>query len=362
MELTSPNKTQIRPERAEQLQFLRFLAFLNVYICHAEVWLFFKYPASHCAAAAVSFFFMLSGLVIGYSMFGKEISLSWKNQGAYMWKKVKRVYPLYFLTTVFSFLFYVIPGIVAAGDWKTLAGHTMPLAANLLMVQTWVQGVTSYNSVSWFMATTMFLYLFALPGMAVLNRVGKGRFPVLWLGGIFFVLMVVITAYCRLTWPYNMDYLQYTLPPARLVEFLMGMILGYGVRYVKPYIEKVKLAGLLATVLEVFALCFWVFCLRRPGNYWMNRIISWIIPNTVLLTVFAFGMGWVSALFRKKSLVRLGDISFPCYLIHNILVVRYVINNPAPETVIGKVIPFFTCLLLTVLISLMLMPKMKKTG
>ena len=44
--------------RADQLQFLRFLAFLNVYICHAESWLFFKYPASHCAAAAVSFFFI----------------------------------------------------------------------------------------------------------------------------------------------------------------------------------------------------------------------------------------------------------------------------------------------------------------
>ncbi len=356
MELT----TQRAAGRAEQLQFLRFLAFLNVYICHAEVWLFFRYPASHCAAAAVSFFFMLSGLVTGLSLYGKEISLSLKSQGTYMWKKIKKVYPLYFLTTVFCFGFYTLPGIVFSGDWTALAGHGKSLAANLLMLQTWVKGIPSYNGVSWYLATSMFLYLLSLPGMYVLNRVVTRKFPVIWLGSIFFVLMVIITAYCRVTWPYDMDYWQYTLPPARAVEFLMGMILGCGVRYVQPWLSRIKLGKLIPTLLEIGALCFWVFCLRRPGNYWMNRIISWIIPNTVLLTVFTFGLGWISELFRKKPLVRLGDISFPCYLIHNILVVQYVIRNPAPETRAQKVIPFLTCLVLTVLIASRLTGKKQK--
>ena len=343
--------------RAEQLQFLRFLAFLNVYICHAEVWLFFKYPASHCAAAAVSFFFMLSGLVTALSLFGRDISLSLKSQGSYMWKKIKKVYPLYFLTTVFCFGFYTLPGIVSSGNWQALAGHIWPMAANLLMIQPWFNGgMVCYNSVSWYLAASMFLYLFALPGMYVLNRVMGKRFPVLWLGGIFFVLMVFITAYCRFTWPYDMDYWQYALPPARVVEFLMGMLLGCGIRYVKPWLEKLPLGKLLPTVLEVGALCFWVFCLRRPGNYWMNRIVSWIIPNTILLGIFGFGMGWVSSCFRWKPLVRLGDVSFACYLVHNILVVQYVIRNPAPETMLQKVVPFLTCLLLTVLIAAALTP------
>lgn len=171
-------------DRAEQLQFLRFLAFLNVYICHAEVWLFFKYPASHCAAAAVSFFFMLSGLVTALSLQGREISLSLKSQGSYMWKKIKKVYPLYFLTTVFCFGFYVLPGIVSAGDWQALKGHAGTLAANLLMVQTWFKGVGCYNGVAWYLATSMFLFPLALPGMYVLNRVMRRKFPVLWLNVI----------------------------------------------------------------------------------------------------------------------------------------------------------------------------------
>lgn len=75
--------------------------------------------------------------------------------------------------------------------------------------------------------------------------------------------------------------------PARLIEFLMGMILGWGVRYVKLYAEKVKL----------------------------------------------------------------GDISFPCYLIHNILIVHCVINNPAPQTEAGKAVLFCSVLALTVMIA-----------
>lgn len=358
MEMTLQRKAA--SGRAEQLQFLRFLAFLNVYICHAEVWLFFKYPASHCAASAVSFFFMLSGLVTALSLYGKEISLTWKSQGQYMWKKIRKVYPLYFLTTVFCFCFYTLPGIVNAGNWAELTGHAKSLAANFLMIQTWFNGKFScYNGVSWYLATLMFLYLLALPGMYVLNRLMKRKLPVLWLAGSFFVLMVLITAYCRFTWPYDMDYWQYVLPPARAVEFVMGMLLGCGVLYVKPWVEKVKLHSLIATVLEVGALCFWVFWLRRPGNYWMNRIVSWIIPNTVLLGVFTFGMGWVSRCFRWKPLVRLGDLSFGCYLVHNILVVQYVIRNPAPETLAQKVVPFMTCLLLSVLIASAWVPKKK---
>jgi len=360
MEKTLSSEGLVKSNRAEQIQFLRFLAFLNVFIAHGEVYLFFRYPASHCAGAAVSFFFMLSGLVSSYSLYGREIRLGWREQGRFLWKKVGKVYPLYFLTSAFCFLFYVLPGILASGSLEPLRGHAWPVLANLLMIQTWVK-VDSYNAVAWFLATLMFLYPAVLPGMAVLKNLGKRKFPVIWLGAAFFLLTVWITGYCRFTWPLDMEYWQYHLPLGRLPEFLMGMILGYGVRYVMPYVERWKIGKVLPTVLEVGALCLWVFSLTRPGNYWMNRIVSWIIPNTVVLTVFALGKGWVSDCFRWKPLVRLGDISFTCFLVHNILIVRYVLNNPGlPESLPGKAVPFMTCLVLTVMISLLLTPKKGK--
>lgn len=49
--------TAAQPDiRTDQLQFLRFFAFFNVFLAHGEQWLFFRYPSHHCATAAVSFF------------------------------------------------------------------------------------------------------------------------------------------------------------------------------------------------------------------------------------------------------------------------------------------------------------------
>lgn len=64
-QIASPTRTG----REDQLQFLRFWAFFNVFVCHGEQWMFFKYPTSHCSTAAVSFFFMLSGLVTALASF-----------------------------------------------------------------------------------------------------------------------------------------------------------------------------------------------------------------------------------------------------------------------------------------------------
>ena len=65
MDLQKTAGAGMKTGREEQLQFLRFLAFVNIFMYHSEQWLFFKYPVSHCAFAAVSFFFVLSGLVSG---------------------------------------------------------------------------------------------------------------------------------------------------------------------------------------------------------------------------------------------------------------------------------------------------------
>ena len=77
--------------REEQLQFLRFLAFLNVFVTHAEQWLFFPYRATFSALASVSFFFMLSGLVAGYSLAGKTVVPSFGNIAGFLWKKIRKV-------------------------------------------------------------------------------------------------------------------------------------------------------------------------------------------------------------------------------------------------------------------------------
>lgn len=147
--------------REEQLQFLRFLAFLNVYIGHAESWIFFRYPASNCSAAAVSFFFMLSGLVTSYSAWGKDVHLGIRDFGNYLWKKLKKVYPLYFFTIMYTFLYAGQSHLTALADPDRFPRQ---LIRNLLLIQSWFpEGYFSYNGVAWFLSSLLFLWVITLP-------------------------------------------------------------------------------------------------------------------------------------------------------------------------------------------------------
>lgn len=142
-QIASPTRTG----REEQLQFLRFWAFFNVFVCHGEQWLFFKYPTSHCSTAAVSFFFMLSGLVTALASFNKDIRLSWREEGKYLWRKVKKIYPLYLFTTLYLFLYTNTESLTALFDVQRFPGQ---LVRNLLLVQSWsAEGALSYNGVGY---------------------------------------------------------------------------------------------------------------------------------------------------------------------------------------------------------------------
>ena len=146
-QIASPTRTG----REDQLQFLRFWAFFNVFVCHGEQWLFFKYPTSHCSTAAVSFFFMLSGLVTALASFNKDIRLSWREEGKYLWRKVKKIYPLYLFTTLYLFLYTNTESLTALFDVQRFPGQ---LVRNLLLVQSWsAEGAFSYNGVGWFLST-----------------------------------------------------------------------------------------------------------------------------------------------------------------------------------------------------------------
>jgi len=354
-------KTEISG-REEQLQFLRFLAFLNVFIAHAEVWLFFPYPASHCSKSAVCFFFILSGALAGYAGYGRQVTVNVKSIGVYMWKKLRKLYPLYAATMILCVLLSDLPGRVFEGELASSLPELWQLGKNLLLIQSWFpEGYYSINGVGWFLSTLMFLYLWTLPVLWLLNWLKVKRYALVWMAGGMGGILFLTAAYCYLTQHGDMEYLQYILPTARLGEYICGMILGFGIREVKPWLQKLAGKKWLFTILEIGALVFWVLSLRRPGNYWMNRIVSWLIPNLVLTAVFLLGRGWISEVFRWKPLVRLGDVSFACFLIHNILIIRVQQYNEGYFTTNGAMAAAF-CLTLgiSVFLACLLSPTQKK--
>lgn len=339
-------------KRAEQLQFLRFLAFLNIFTMHADSWLFFTYPAGLAANAAVSFFFMLSGLVTGYSAYGKEIKIGIKEEFQYMRKRIVSVYPLYFLTTLFcAFLSGAIAGIVQSGF--SLGAVPKQLVRNLLLIQSWfTEGFFSYNVGGWFLSTLLFLNLLNLPVGFLLNKFDKLQNRIIKYGAYFgevICLFGSVVVYCYLTQNSDMEYWHYVFPPARIMEYLSGMIMGFALR---PAAEKWKTKQwqrVIFTVLEMAVLVYWVKALESPGNYWRNKIVSWLVPNTLILVAFTLGKGYISDLFRKKCFVTLGDCSFEAYLIHWVVIVIFTTFNLIPsETPYGNVTAFFSCLFFSI--------------
>lgn len=342
----------IRKAREEQLQFLRFLAFLNIFIAHAERWKFFPYAASHSANAAVSFFFILSGMVTAFSLAGRSITLSVDAEIRFLWKKLKKVYPLYLVTTLLTVIFSDIPAKMIACDFSGVKPLLLQLGKNLLLLQSWFpENAHSFNSVGWFLSTLMFLYACSLPAAWLLNRLAKRKLWYLLLPAAFVGVAFLVVVYCYLT-QVNMSYWHYQFPPARLGEYLLGMILGYLVVALKPKKPNGAVWKWIFTAVEVLAIAFWCLSLSRPGNYWRNHNVSWLMPNTLLLTVFTVGGGFVSDLFRCRPLVYLGDISFECYLVHQIIITRLAANTmELPASGVGNVFCFLFSLLLSILVA-----------
>lgn len=350
----STASSAIESERAQQLQFLRFLAFLNVFISHTEEWNFLRYPASHAGPFAVSFFFMLSGLVTGWSAFGKETALTLRSIGAAWWKRARKIYPVYILTVLLAVLSSRLPELVASRDWAELGNFGKQLGSYFLLLQTWppfefAKVKYSFNGSSWFLCCLAFLWLFNVPGTWLLQKIEKLRARYVIMGAAFAALMVGTVCYCRLTQNLLMSYWHSAFPPARIGEYLGGMILGFSIRSFLSRWDRRRELRLLFTLLEIAALAFWCFSLKRAGNYWMNYIVAWLIPNTFLLTVFTFGGGYISSLLRAKPLVRLGDISFECYMVHHLIVIRYFSLHPMDSwSLPDQILAFTFCLLLTV--------------
>lgn len=340
--------------RTDQLQFLRFLAFLNVFIVHADMWIFFYYPSACCGASAVSFFIILSGFLTGYGAYNREMNVSFRRECAYMWKKLRKFYPLFFVTNLFTLLYGNTLALIIARDYGAVFQRIYNFLAYVLFVPRWhPDGGETFNPASWTMGVLMFLYLFNLPVSSLLNRINKSTRRYYILGA-----MVICLWGMQITYNYLLrgseTYWRYMFPPARMFEYFIGMIVGFMLRSMRGRIPENKAQIVLFTILEAGTIALWYFALKRPGSPWRRSGVSWLIPNVALITVFTCGLGMLSRLFRCRLLVKLGDVSFECYLIHQIVIMMFLFLNDIPEDAVGgKAYAFLFCLTLSICMALL---------
>jgi len=210
-------------KRLEHLQGLRFLLFLAVFMFHTSMFqgmkdtILYQYFFGAGGMLGVCCFFVLSGFVVGIQEPAKQKSI-----GMVVWKRIRKIYPyhLFFLLAVLPlFIFMFI---------SDFGGSLIKLILNALLLQSWIPTpdyYLSYNGVSWFLSTLIFLSVFDIPLYWVFSKISR-NIPVN--AGCIAVIIFCCTVSFVLAFfvKENSRYWLYIFPPTRLLDYISGFCAG----------------------------------------------------------------------------------------------------------------------------------------
>lgn len=317
-------------KRLDQIQALRGIAFLGVFLSHTGLKWFGA--AGHWGA---SVFLVLSGFLMFVSYSGndriKRISL--RDNIVFSWRKIKKLYPLHICTMVAMMLFSFVGG-GGQTPWKLLI---LKVGFNVAMLQEWlpIKNV-SINGVSWYLAAAALCY-FIFP--FVLNFISKihGRATITYIiVGIY--LVQIISGYFLSLLPTvnggsiflsNMsEWAIYFFPPMKVLDFLVGCCAGC--LYInqdqsRQFQQKIELLVVAEIVLANF------FCVmyethitnvmgEANGSYlWWTYSIPFTLSSAVLIYLLMNKQSPLGKMITNKITVFLGDISGGAFLIHYVV-------------------------------------------
>jgi peptidoglycan/LPS O-acetylase OafA/YrhL len=298
------------------LTSLRFVAALLVFSWHCV-------PTRRVSATfsfgyiGVAFFFLLSGFILTYrygDTFRERLRLDAIR--AFYVARLARVYPLHLATMPIVIAVLVYLGTDALWSGVDPETRVRAVAAQALLVQSWIASVPiefGVNGPAWSISVEAFFYvLFPFVAFGLLRAFRSSPPHVVLLGASALWLAASI-----LLWPQHAavdDWRWYVFPPSRLVDFVVGMLLG--IAFLRSDARKSR--PLHATSIETLAIagvCFAVVV--SPFVPLSMRFSLWVMPAwCAVIFAFAGRRGAVSRILSHPVLVRLGEISFAFYLCH----------------------------------------------
>ncbi|MFC0531508.1 acyltransferase family protein [Phytohabitans kaempferiae] len=304
--------------RLPTLTGMRFVAALLVFAFHSSLENLFRDPGANrlyvqvfdkAGWMGVSFFFVLSGFVLTWSARPDDTPRRfWRRRAA-------KIYPNHAVMWVVALA--LVLGTGAAVTAPTAVG-------NLLLVHAWVpriQTFASLNDVSWSLAGEAFFYLCFPLLLAGLLRIRPSRLWY-WAGGT--VAAIALTPVVaglllpdtpHLPWESTSVWhfwFVYVLPPVRMLEFLLGMLMA-----------RIVLTGQwirlgLAPAVGVLAVAYAV-ALYLP--FYLHSLIAVTVGPLALLVAAAATADarTLASPLRGRLWIWLGEVSFAFYLVHRLL-------------------------------------------
>jgi peptidoglycan/LPS O-acetylase OafA/YrhL len=282
----------------------------------------------------VSFFFVLSGFILSYNY------PSLVTPGAtrrFLVARFARIWPCHLVCLILFFL--VVPRPLWYIPYPSPTLGTL-LLANIFLVQSWIpfkQFILSLNGVAWSISVEFFFYL---------------SFPVLTRFKAFQYWHIAATAIgvlvlCGLIVDNSLELgpnvlgvsawsLLYTNPLVRILEFQLGMATAslfkamQGSRiFSRAMATFLELLVTSAVVLALLMAPIAAVSLSQFGHF--GEVFAvWVVNQGAfvffgaLIWVYACGEGWLSHLLSHPALTFMGEISFALYLVHQIVLRRWV--------------------------------------
>lgn len=319
-----PIADDARPRRLDALTSLRFVAALMVVSAHgAGVFgVAIDRPMQFVLAGGLSFFFVLSGFVLAWNYPRLD------RPGAvadFLVLRLSRLWPLHAAGLVVFLLVVPRHGWVAGGIDPVVAA-----VLNVTLMQAWVPipgYASAFNGPTWTLSVDLFLYLL-FPFLLAPLRAAPWRTlaacAATSIGCAVVAGLLPQPATASLA-DWNAHMLARFFPPARLLEFAIGLVAA---RLFIDHGHRFPSGTTAATLVETAALaaCAWVLANLHEGLVvalplgvgvadWLGQVgaaplLAWLI------VVMAHGRGLVSRALSARPAVHLGDLSYATYILH----------------------------------------------
>jgi peptidoglycan/LPS O-acetylase OafA/YrhL len=313
-------------------------------------------PLSPLAATLVglgmTLFFVLSGFVIHYN-YNATIARP-GGMRAFFVARFARLYPLYILLFLFDFAYTGLTAHGACGQIGAPDEHWLGFVFYLTLTQSWFYAVIcraalTYQygpvaGVSWSISVEVFFYLaYVVVAMLIVRRNWSPR-RVIVMAATAFCLIVVYFLLCRyyeedvnrlglaLFGPVAstdngyenslMRWLFYFNPAARLGEFLAGLAAAQLYLAQRPTLSAPRASAVtLTAILAVVTIHLWLYGVVAYHSSFIGRTASPLYGPLIAVTVYLvarYDTPW-SQLFSHSIPVRLGEVSYSIYLLHEII-------------------------------------------
>ena len=315
--------------RIDELQILRAIAFLEIFLGHCGVGFF-------TGAFGVSIFIVLSGFCMAVNYLPKADSISWSpvtNVKSAV-GKIKKLYGLHLIMLGFAFLLAKMP---------TSADAMKRLILDALLLQSlspYSADFFSYNGVAWYLSTYLFICLLSLYVIKLVAKCKDKKCIYVLAVAIYGVMAAV--GYLAIRRPLEIGdnfafWLTYIFPGYRILEFVLGVILGWIYLNGK---ECEKTNKMWMTIAELLAVCAFLAVIKvfhkMEGVYDGLCYTALFTPVSIYLVyVFAKSRGWCMKVLNNQVVIWIGNISSYTFLIHQV-VIRW-LQQKLPQGLEGNI-------------------------